>query len=231
MSNSDDEFSSDEEDYDLACQTCGTTEGDLLPCAHCEMAVYCSVKCQAEDWETDHQHECSELIANGNRRGGRRGGSRRGRSTRGRGGRRVPRRAPRRGYRGRRVRVPTYSRRGRSYYRGYRGTRGFWLWHALFGYQPWFAPSYYRYFDSWYPSSGYTYAPTTVVQPTPDSATLQAPPEAPPALGSFSTELSPPEVDQRLQTLRRQHARFAQRSGYVIVPDYETGTFRWAISE
>jgi hypothetical protein len=127
--------------------------------------------------------------------------------------------------------MPTYRRRGRSYYRGYRGTRGFWLWHALFGYQPWFAPSYYRYFDSWYPSDGYTYAPTTVVQPTPGSTTLQAPPEAPPVLGSFSTELSPPEVDQRLQALRRQHARYAQSTGHVIVPDYETGTFRWAISE
>ena len=126
------------------------------------------------------------------------------------------------------MRYPVSRRRGRSYYPGYRGARGYWLWHALFGYQSWFAPSYYNYWDRWYPSGGYSYAPAVATQPP---GGLSRPSETPPALGSFNTELSPPEVDQRLQTLRREHATFAQRSGYAIVPDYETGSFRWAISE
>ena len=243
-----------------ACQTCGKADDKLTACTGCHVVVYCHVKCQREDWDV-HRHECAELKKlpeddappisdaesdtmdiDANGRGGRGGGRRAG----GGGARAGPRRAvaprgsgartvaPRtRGYRTtpRQVyrnparvfpRYPRTYRGGRYYYPGYygRGTSG--LWWSLFGLYPWYRPGYYSYFNSWYPRNGYYYYDNSAYLPSAG---------APPPLPSFSPNTAPPEIDSQLQQLRAQYAAYSQRTGYVIIPDYETGAFRWAVPQ
>jgi ribosomal protein L37E len=119
-------------------------------------------------------------------------------------------------------RYPRTRRGGRYFYPGYRGNTGRWLWWSLFGLYPWYRPEYYSYWNSWYPAGGYSYY---------DPLYLQGRTEPPPELPTFDPNTPPPELDQILQSLRSSYSGYTQRTGYVIIPDYESGRFRWAMPQ
>lgn len=41
-----------------SCITCGESNHTLKMCSACNGAVYCSEKCQAQDWDNKHKYEC-----------------------------------------------------------------------------------------------------------------------------------------------------------------------------
>jgi hypothetical protein len=89
----------------------------------------------------------------------------------------------------------------------------------LYGNYGWYNPYYYNYWRGWYPRR-YRYAVAAE-----HTAVLSALPTFDPKL------VSPPDVDKTLQQLRQKHDRILKRTGFVIVPDYEVGQFRWAVAE
>ena len=43
------------------CAVCEKVTADILRCAVCKMAYYCSPKCQKRDWKRGHKTKCKEL--------------------------------------------------------------------------------------------------------------------------------------------------------------------------